>query len=227
MDIGAITGQDTTSQANQSAATLAEDFDSFLQLLTTQLQYQDPLAPMDSNQFTQQLVAFTGVEQSIATNKNLEAIVSQNRALENGNAVDYLGKEVTIGTNKAGLSEDGTATWEYLLDASTNSTKLHIKDENGLLVETVNGSLAAGIHEFVWHAPEGTDPGTYSLEIEAKSGNDEDVAANIYSKGIVESIENVGGQLLLSSNGILTSPRDVLAVRQFENEPLPAEDGTE
>ncbi len=227
MDVGTIVGQEATTQANQSATTLAKDFDNFLQLLTTQLQYQDPLAPMDSNQFTQQLVAFTGVEQSIATNQNLEAIVEQNKALENGNAVDYLGKEVTIGTNKAGLTEEGTATWEYLLDASTNSTKLLVKDENGLLVDTVNGSLSAGIHEFVWHAPDGTEPGTYSLEIEAKSGNDEDVASNVYSIGVVESIENVGGSVLLSSNGILTSPRNVLAVRQIEEEPLLEETGTE
>ncbi len=227
MDVNEIVGQGTTTHANQSAATLAKDFDNFLQLLTTQLQYQDPLAPMDSNQFTQQLVAFTGVEQSIATNKNLEAIVEQNRALENGNAVDYLGKEVTIGTNKAGLTEEGTATWEYLLDASTSTTKLTIKDNNGLKVDSMNGELGSGIHEFVWKAPAGTDPGTYTLEIEALSANGEKVANNIYSIGIVESIENVGGQVLLSSNGILTSPRNVLAVRQVEQEPLPEETGTE
>lgn len=227
MDVNAIVGQETTTQANQSAATLAKDFDNFLHLLTTQLQYQDPLAPMDSNQFTQQLVAFTGVEQSIATNKNLEAIVEQNRALENGNAVDYLGKEVTIGTNKAGLTEEGTATWEYLLDASTSTTKLTIKDENGVKVDSINGELGSGIHEFIWKAPDGTDPGTYTLEIEALSANGEKVASNVYSIGIVESIENVGGQVLLSSNGILTSPRNVLAVRQVEQEPLPEETGTE
>lgn len=227
MDINDVTGAGASAQANQSATTLAKDFDNFLQLLTTQLQYQDPLAPMDSNQFTQQLVAFTGVEQSIATNQNLEAIVEQNNALENGNAVNYLGKEVTIGTNKAGLTEDGTATWEYLLDASANSNSLVIKDENGIEVDRVNGNLGAGIHEFVWQAPEGTDPGTYSLEIEALSSNDEAVASNIYSRGIVESIENVGGHILLSSNGILTSPRDVLAVKEIEQEPLPEENGTE
>lgn len=227
MDVNAIVGQENVTQAGQSAATLAKDFDNFLQLLTTQLQYQDPLAPMDSNQFTQQLVSFTGVEQSIATNKNLEAIVEQNKALENGNAVDYLGKEVTIGTNKAGLTEEGTATWEYLLDATTSSTKLIIKDDNGLEVDSMIGELGAGIHQFIWQAPAGTDPGTYSLEVEAKSGNDEKVATNVYSIGIVESIENVGGQVLLSSNGILTSPRNVLAVRQVEQEPLPEETGTE
>lgn len=227
MEINSITGQEQQTAATQADNTLAKDFDNFLVLLTTQLQYQDPLAPMDSNQFTQQLVSFTGVEQSIATNKNLEDIIAQNKTLAKGNAVDYLGKEITIGTNRAGLTDDGTATWEYLLEASTNSTKLIIKDENGFEVDTTGGDLSAGIHTFVWTAPEGTDPGTYSLEIEALAGNEETVGHNVYSIGVVKSIENVGGEILLSSNGILTSPGNVLAVKEVIKETTPAENGTE
>lgn len=146
MDIAGIVGQEQTSAASQSGATLTNDFDDFLHLLTVQLQYQDPLAPMDTNQFTEQLVSFTGVEQAIQTNKNLENIVAQNKSLKNTNAVGYLGKEITIGTNQAGLTEEGTATWEYLLDATANSVKITIKDNNGLEVDTAIGELSTGIH---------------------------------------------------------------------------------
>ena len=226
MDIAGITGQGASTDAGQSGVTLANDFDDFLHLLTVQLQYQDPLAPMDSNQFTQQLVAFTGVEQSIATNKNLEDIVAQNKSLKNTNAVGYLGKEVTIGTNLAGLTEEGTATWEYLLDSTANSVKLTVKDENGLIVDTAIGALGAGIHTFKWDAPANTEPGTYSLEIEALSGDKEKIAHSIYSIGIVESIENVNGNILLASNGILTLPDNVLAVRNVEQETESEEETT-
>ena len=59
-----------------SSAQLAEDFDSFLQLLTTQLQNQDPLSPLDTNEFTSQLVQFAGVEQQINVNQKLNSLVS-------------------------------------------------------------------------------------------------------------------------------------------------------
>ena len=70
MEISAASG--TRATAGQSQTKLAEDFDQFLKLLTTQLQYQDPLDPMDSGEFTNQLVSFSQVEQSISTNKNLK-----------------------------------------------------------------------------------------------------------------------------------------------------------
>lgn len=228
MDINSITGSQEQSNANQSANTLAKDFDNFLSLLTTQLQYQDPLAPMDSNQFTQQLVAFTGVEQSIATNQNLESLIAQNQSLSATNTVGYLGKEVTIGSDRAGVREDGTVKWEYALAASSSSTKLVIKDQNGIKVHEENGNLSVGLHEFSWTPKEGTPKEIYTLEVEAISGNDEKVETNIYSKGIVESLETVNGQVLLAANGLLTAATNVLSVKDtIQQDPLPEENGTE
>tara|TARA_R110002096_G_scaffold435548_1_gene661352 strand:+ start:7621 stop:8301 length:681 start_codon:yes stop_codon:yes gene_type:complete len=226
MDISALAGQSTA--ANNSATTLAKDFDNFLNLLTTQLQYQDPLAPMDSNQFTQQLVAFTGVEQSIATNQNLESIIAQNQSLSATNTVGYLGKEVTISSDKAGVREDGSVRWEYALAAPSSSTKITVKDANGIMVHEENGELSAGLHEFSWTPKEGTPKEIYTLEVESISGNEEKIETNIYSKGIVESLETVNGQVLLAANGLLTSPINVLSVKDVLNqEPLPEENGTE
>lgn len=231
MDIGAIVGQQQTtetSDAAQSGATLAKDFDNFLTLLTTQLQFQDPLAPMDSNQFTQQLVAFTGVEQSIATNRNLEALVKQNDQNEASNAVNYIGREVTVQTEKAGVADDGTVNWEYKLDASASTSKITIKDANGLKVDSFNGELAAGTHQLKWTVPEGEDPdGVYSLEIEALSGNEEAINHTIYSIGIVTGLEKYNGDVFLAANGILTSPNNILAVKEVKQQTLPAENGTE
>jgi len=68
-----ISGLTTDAQkTTASKASLSQDFDDFLQLLTTQLQNQDPLNPMDSNEFTNQLVQFSQVEQQINSNQKLD-----------------------------------------------------------------------------------------------------------------------------------------------------------
>ena len=227
MDINAITGNQQPN-ATQSAATLAKDFDNFLNLLTTQLQYQDPLAPMDSNEFTQQLVSFTGVEQSIATNKNLESLIAQNQSLSATNTVGYLGKEVTISSDKAGVREDGSVHWEYALGASSTSTKITVKDQNGITVHEENGNQSAGLHEYSWTPPEGTPKEIYTLEVEALTADDAKVESNIYSVGIVESVATVNGNVLLAANGLLTAPTNVLTVKEIiQQQTLPEENGTE
>src|ERR1700742_4679470 len=91
-----------TATATQDVASkqLAGNFDTFLTLLTTQLQNQDPMNPMDSNQFTQQLVEFSQVEQQIDTNDNLKSLISLGQSRSTADAVGYLGKAVTISNGK-------------------------------------------------------------------------------------------------------------------------------
>src|SRR5215469_6276624 len=86
----------TPSVATSSKKQLSANFDTFLTLLTTQLQNQDPLQPMDSNQFTQQLVQFSQVEQQINSNQNLETLISATKNQTSQSAVSYLGKSLTI-----------------------------------------------------------------------------------------------------------------------------------
>src|SRR3546814_6671711 len=78
-------GSDSSSIT--SGASLAETFDTFLTLLTTQLQHQDPLNPMDTNEFTSQLVEFTGVEQAISTNQKLDALIGLQADMQLNDAV--------------------------------------------------------------------------------------------------------------------------------------------
>src|SRR5471030_2385296 len=73
---------------------IASNFTTFLQLLTTQLQNQDPLSPMDTNQFTQQLVQFAGVEQQMKTNTDLDQLVSLNKTSQATAALSFVGKQV-------------------------------------------------------------------------------------------------------------------------------------
>ena len=205
MDVAATTTA-STSQASKSAAVFGKDFDTFLQLLTTQLQYQDPLAPMDSTQFTQQLVSFTSVEQQIATNKNLESILSRLASQDISGAVAYIGKEVYALGDKAPL-QNGQASWNYGLDLRAEETKITVRDSAGRVVYETKGETAPGAHTFEWDGRTNTGgaapDGIYSLEVAATSVAGNTIGSNIFIRGIVEGVERVGGENLLAVNGVL------------------------
>lgn len=216
MEINPATAS-ATSAAAQSSSKLAQDFDQFLVLLTTQLQFQDPLDPLDSNQFTEQLVSFTQVEQTITTNKNLELLISQTKNAAMSNAVGFLGNEVTIETDRAGL-RNGTAKWEYGIEINAADVNIIVQDATGKVLFEGTGDNRAGLHDFVWDAPTGTPDGIYKLTITAKSANGTDIQAAIFSKGNVEAIEVLNGDVHLSVNGILTAASNIQAVKQ--NKPV-------
>ena len=213
MEVNAATA--TSSAATTSQTKLAGDFDQFLTLLTTQLQYQDPLDPMDSSEFTSQLVSFTQVEQTIATNKNLETLINQTQNAAMSNAVGYLGTEVTIETDRAGL-RDGEAKWEYGLESNAEEVTLTVTNSSGEVLYEGVGENKAGLHDFIWAAPSGTPDGIYQLTLSAKTADGSDVQAAIYSKGEVETIEVLNGEVHLSVNGILTATTNIQAVNPIK-----------
>src|SRR5476649_38178 len=95
----------TTSATSPDAmAQLSGNFSTFLTLLTSQLKNQDPTAPMDSNQFTQQLVEFSQVEQQINTNTNLKTLITQGTSQAGVTATAYLGKKVSVTNGNASLT---------------------------------------------------------------------------------------------------------------------------
>src|SRR3974390_2835673 len=91
---------------------LAGNFNEFLKLLTTQLQNQDPLSPMDTNQFTQQLVQFSSVEQQINMNTQLSTLISLQQTAQTAQAASFIGATVTVNGATAQLV-NGRATWNY------------------------------------------------------------------------------------------------------------------
>src|SRR5580693_10455342 len=108
------TSTSTAQAANSNASQqLAGNFDTFLQLLTTQLQNQNPLDPLDTNQFTEQLVEFASVEQQINENTNLQTLISMQQTNEATSALQLVGSTVTVGGNAAALDNaaNSAATW--------------------------------------------------------------------------------------------------------------------
>src|SRR5690606_23284274 len=118
-------GSPARSGSAMSRSGIADNFDTFLLLLTTQLQNQNPLEPLDTNAFTQQLVQFSSVEQQLKTNEFLQAMLAATQAGQSGQAVSYIGKTVTSSGAQAEL-RNGAAVWSYTASADAPNTVVTI-----------------------------------------------------------------------------------------------------
>ncbi|TNE36339.1 MAG: flagellar hook assembly protein FlgD [Alphaproteobacteria bacterium] len=216
-----------STKANVAQTNLASNFDDFLTLLTTQLTNQDPLNPTDSTEFTNQLVNFTNVEQSIATNQNLESLIQlQQVAQQNSQAatmIDYLGKKVGSDLNIAGL-KDGNASWDIDLGANAASATYDIydKDGNKVYTETNEDGASAGEQTFTWDGKKtnGTTApdGAYYLVVTATTAGGNDVSVTNKFEGIATSVESEDGVPVLKVNGVSLGLQHITSVRTADSD---------
>lgn len=189
-----------TSQSGNSRAALAENFEMFLVLLTEQLKNQDPLSPLDSNEFVTQLVQFSSVEQQINQNSTLEKLVGLQVASVGGATVGYLGKEIRVDSDEAHLGPDGAA-WTYGVDGEAASVALSVVNAEGKVVYTAEGSTEAGEHGFVWdgkdNAGEALPQGAYRLEVAAMTETRQSLDAYVATFGIVTGVDLTGSEPVL------------------------------
>jgi flagellar basal-body rod modification protein FlgD len=179
---------------------LSDNYDTFLILLTAQLQNQDPLAPMDSTQFTQQLVQFSQVEQQIRTNEQLESLVGQYQAASAGAALSYLGRNALIESNDTTLS-GGHASWGYTLDAAASDVTLSVRDASGRTVFEAPGERAQGTHLFTWQGvDQNGDPvpdGVYRLTVTARDESGENVGSTLTVRERIMGVDFSGATPLI------------------------------
>src|SRR6202048_3510289 len=142
-------GSSGSSLSSTTGATLAGNFQTFLTLLTTQLQNQNPLSPLDTNQFTQQLVQFAGVEQQLKTNDQLTTLVSLQQTAQSTQALGFVGKTAVVDGSTAALTKS-SATWS--LGVPTNSNvSISITSSTGQTVYSNSYSVQAGQNQtFAW-----------------------------------------------------------------------------
>src|SRR5712672_1575096 len=107
------------SLSSTTGSTLAGNFQTFLTLLTTQLQNQNPLDPLDTNQFTQQLVQFAGVEQQLKTNDQLTALVSLQQTAQSTQALGFVGKTAVVDGSTTNLV-NSAANWNLSVPKNSN-----------------------------------------------------------------------------------------------------------
>ena len=205
------TGTTTTGSSGTSnvagAQTLAGNFDTFLQLLTTQLQNQNPLDPLDTNEFTQQLVEFASVEQQVNMNSNLQTLISMQQTSQSLQALQLVGQTVTVNSNTAALSNaTGTpASWTFS-SPSPATGAVTITNASGQVVLTGTLSLSAGNQTYSWSGQGNnglTYPdGNYTLSIQATGANGQAVTVTTEVQGKVTGVNTsqnppqitVGGQ---------------------------------
>ena len=201
------TASTPATTANQTAlgkASLADNFNTFLSLLTTQLKNQDPTAPLDSNQFTQQLVQMTSVEQQLNANDLLQQLVSNT---SNGitTAVSLIGKNVRAVSDNANLTA-GQAKWTYNLSDNASDLKVEVLDANGKVVHVEAPSdMKAGDHAFTWNGKDMTGAqlpdGPYTLRVTAKDGAGATLASTNYVEGVVTGVTQSNGSTSITVNG--------------------------
>lgn len=187
-----------TSSTSQTAGALgansiAGNFTEFLQLLTTQLQNQDPTSPLDPNQFTSELVQFASVEQQINTNTSLNTLISLQQTQEATSALGLIGATVAVSGNTAQLANN-QASWNYSVTQPATAT-INITNSAGQVVFTTTQAAQAGGQTFTWNGQNAqgvTLPsGTYTASIIAVGANNQSVPVTTQVQGVVSGV-NIG-----------------------------------
>jgi flagellar basal-body rod modification protein FlgD len=208
----------TQSQKQTDALnSLANNFDNFLTILTTQLQNQDPFSPMDTTEFTNQLVMFADVEQSVRQSGQLEDLITLNRQNEATAAVGYIGQEIKADYNEVNFQGD-PVTLSYNLPEEAKRATMEIYNGAGELVRLVqNMPTTYGDHEVSW---DGTDQngnplpaGPYSFQVGAVTEDDEAIDPTYQTGGTVTGVEFDGGTTTLLMGAVKVPLSKVLRVQ--------------
>ena len=150
---------------------LGANFNQFLTLLTTQLQNQDPTSPMDSNQFTQELVQFTGVQQSVATNTNLTQLIGLQQGAEVLQSSSVIGHKATVTAGQIAL-QNGSGEVTFTAPAA-EQVQLAIVDSSGKAVRNVAITAQAGSNDWHWNGQDDSGnqvaDGSYGLALQTTS----------------------------------------------------------
>ena len=188
--VAAKTGTGSTASNGE----IAGNFQQFLLLLTTQLKNQSPLDPLDTNQFTQQLVQFASVEQQLKTNATLTSLVAASKASTAATAAGLVGTTVTVDGAQADFS-DGSASWALTSPKAATAT-ISITDSSGAIVATQTKSLVAGAQTFAWDGRTANGGavtnGSYKISVTARDASGQNVKVSTDLKGTVDSVGLTG-----------------------------------
>jgi flagellar basal-body rod modification protein FlgD len=198
----AATGNTETTAAGDSS--LGKD--DFLQILVAQLEAQDPLSPMEGQEFASQLAQFSSLEQLTNVNSNLETSQAFDVALSNNSAINLIGKTVDAPGNTIDLKSGESKSLSYSLDNDAESSSIDIFDSTGVKVSTVDlGAQSTGLHEFVWNGRDNSGAllpaGNYSFNVTAADASGNFVTAETFSAGLVTDVIFEEGQSFAIVNG--------------------------
>jgi flagellar basal-body rod modification protein FlgD len=194
-----------TGNSAGTATGLNADFKMFLKLLTTQMQNQDPLDPMDTAQYTQQLVQYSQVEQSMAQTSTLKDILSTLGTQNLTQASSLIGHAVEIDTNVSGLTVTSAAQWSWTTPRAASSIVATISDASGKTVDTrtvqVDGNTGTLAWDGLTSGGKEMPAGKYSLSIKALDAGGNTLTNTVHSLGTVDDVQLDNGNVLITVNG--------------------------
>ena len=209
------TATTATASASAGATAISSDFNTFLRMLTVQMQNQDPLNPIDSADYAVQLATFSGVEQQVRTNQLLADMQGKFQQLGMAEMASWIGKEAR---SAAPVSYDGSpVTLSPNPAVGANRAVLVVKDAQGNLVSREEIPVSAQPYQWLGAGIDGSPlpAGTYSIELESLNG--ETVISSLpvehYAR-VIEARGGTGGTVLVLEGGAEVLASDVTALRE-------------
>ena len=213
------TVNNATDRINAGTGMLASNFETFLSLLTSQLKNQDPLSPVDSNQFTAQLTQMAGVEQQLLTNELLKSLVAAQGGGDLASASNYIGKDATAAWS-ATKFKDGKADWSYEVASNADSVTLEVLDGSGNVVWSGDApAKTTGVHEFSWDGDattgnDGQEDQVYTLKVVAKDAAGGAIDAQVLTRGRITGVEMYDGEAYLTVGNSILPLSSVIALEE-------------
>ena len=208
----------SSSNSSSISASVQSQYNTFLTILTTELQNQDPTSPLDTNQFTSQLVQFSALEQNLQTNSLLQQLVTSQAQGQVNGALGYLGHTVQATGNSFtldGTSSD-TPTLDYSLASKATTAVMNIIDSNGNTVRQVSINTGAGAQSETFDGKDTSGnqlpAGTYTFQVQATDSTGTAVAATTFETGQVTGIDTTNGVVNLHIGSLTVPATNVVQV---------------
>ena len=222
-----LASKSSTSSAgtsSTSAGSLGLDETTFLKLLTTQLQNQDPTNPTDTNQFTQQVATLSQVEAATNSNTKLDTIISElggsasTLSAQLSTASNYIGKKVQVTGNTFAVAGSGNVQMSYDVPAGTANSTITITDSNGKNIGSFAGKNTQGKQNVTWDGTNASGSrvasGSYTISVNLVDGNNKSTSATTYVYENVNSAEvDSGTTNLVLDQGQVVPMSSIISVQ--------------
>lgn len=213
------TSANAQTKSDVARTSLSSDIESFLQLLTTQLKYQDPLSPMDSTEFTSQLAQFATVEQGINTNSNLESLLTLTRSNQAATALSYIGKTVEAKGNVNTLTDNGAA-FKYTIDRTAATTTIVIRNAANQVVYSKQGETSAGTYDFKWDGKDTSGnaqpKGAYSISVTTTDAEGKAGTAKTFVVGTIDGADMSGDSVNVMIGTVTVPFENIVTLRNAD-----------
>lgn len=191
-------------QANKTSGNPSLGKDAFLNLLVTQMKYQDPLNPTSDKEFLAQLAQFSSLEQLTNINASMDKLNTATTQQQMFSAVSFIGKEVKAAGDSLSKSGDTVSKLFYTLPESATKVSINVMDDNGNFVRTVEvGAKAAGEQSFQWDGKDwngkSQPDGVYRVGITTQKADGKSMLVDTTVTGLISGVSSENGKFLLTT----------------------------